>query len=83
MQLDIATIRFRFDAVRSGDITREEGADWARIMREAHDRKELHIVPASDWKAIWNALEFLQMYDGRISPTEYMYAEEDLVANRP
>ena len=83
MQLDMATIRSRYDAVRSGDITREEASDWARIMREARDRRELRIVPDSDWTTIWNALVFLEMYDGRVSPTEFMYADEDLVANRP
>ena len=83
MQLDMVTIRSRFGAVQSGDITREEASDWGRIMREAHDRRELRIVSDSDWKTIWNALVFLEMYDGRISPTEYLYADEDLVANRP
>jgi hypothetical protein len=76
-------IHSRFDSVRSGDMMREEASDWARTMREAHDRRELHIVPASHWKAIWRALEFLQMYHGRISPTECMYADEDLIASRP
>lgn len=83
MELDLATIRSRFDAVRTGDITREEASDWARMMREAHDRRELHVVPSSDWKVIWKALGFLEMYDGKVSPTEYLYADEDLVANRP
>jgi hypothetical protein len=83
VELDLATIRSRFDAVRSGEITREDASDWARIARETHDRRDLRVVPESDWKVIWNALEFLEMYDMKISPTEYMYAEEDLVAHRP
>ncbi len=83
MTLDMTTIQAKYDAVRDGACTREDASNWARELREADDRKELTITPEADRKQIWEALSFLEMYDMKNSPTEYMYDEEDLIANRP
>ena len=83
MTLDLATIRAMFDAVLAGKVTREEASNWARELREAHDRGELAITPQADWKRVWQALEFLEGYDLKISPEQYLHTEEDLIANKP
>ena len=83
MELDLKTIQARFDAVLSGECTREAASDWARQLRETDDRQELSITPESERKRIWDALVFLESYDMKNSPTEYLYATEDLTANRP
>lgn len=83
MNLDLTTIRAQFDAVRAGTLSREQASDWARELREADDRNELTIAPEADRKRIWEALEFLEGYDLKTGPNEYLLAEEDLIANRP
>jgi hypothetical protein len=83
MNLDLTTIQAQFDAVRSGDLSREQASDWARKVREADDRGELTITPEVDRKQIWESLLFLEGYDMKNAPNEYMYQEEDLIANRP
>ena len=83
MNLDLTTIRAQFDAVRAGRLSREQASAWARELREADDRKELTITPDSDRKRIWDALVFLEGYDLKTGPEEYLHNEEDLIANRP
>lgn len=83
MTLDMTTIQAKFDSVCKGECTRETASNWARELRESYDRNELLIVPETEQKRIWEALIFLEGYDMKNSPTEYLYAEEDLIANRP
>lgn len=83
MELDKRTLQARFDAVLSGECTREVASEWARHVRESDDRQELVITPEAERKRIWEALVFLESFDLKNSPTEYLYLEEDLIANRP
>lgn len=83
MNLDLTTIRAQFDAVRAGKLSREQASDWARELREADDRHEVTFTPEVDRKRIWEALVFLEGYDLRNGPDEYLHNEGDLTANRP
>lgn len=83
MELNLTMIRAQFDAVRAGTLSREAASDWARELREADDRKQLTVTPDAERKRIWEALLFLESYDMKNAPDEYLYQEEDLVANRP
>jgi hypothetical protein len=83
MNLCLTAIQVKFDAVCIGQCTREAASNWAREMREADDRNELMIMPEVDRKRIWEALLFLERYDMKNAPDEYLYDEKDLVANRP
>ena len=83
MDIDLEMIRARFDDVLSGKCTREEASDWARQLRESNDARDLVVTPKSDWKRVWDAIGFLEGYDMKNSPNEYLFAEVDLIAERP
>lgn len=83
MKIDLDTVRRRFDGLITGEDDRHEASNWARMLREADDRRELVVQPESDRRVVWKAIQFLEMYDVKTSPSEYLYGEIDLIANRP
>jgi len=83
MVVDLEIVRNQFDRVHSGEASRAEVSDWARKTREQIDSKLLELQSGSHRDRIWKALIFLESYDMRTSPSEYLYAEDDLLENRP
>jgi len=82
MELTLAMIRSKFDELDQDKCSRESASEWARLLREIDDRNELVIVLA-ERKLIWNALIFIESYDMKTGPNEYLYCREDLLANKP
>jgi hypothetical protein len=83
MELNLTTIRTKFDEILSAMITRESVSDWARELREASDRNELTISPIEEKRRIWKALLFLEGVDMKDAPNSYLHNEEDITRERP
>ena len=83
MELSLPMIWSKFDELDQERCSREAASEWARLLRETDDRNELVMVPASERKLIWDALIFIESYDMKTGPNEYLYCREDLLANKP
>jgi hypothetical protein len=83
MELNLPTIRAKFDAILATTITRESASDWARELREASDRNELTISPSEEKRRLWKALLFLEGVDMKDAPNSYLHNEEDITRERP
>jgi len=83
MELTLPMIRSKFDELDQEKCSRESASEWARLLREMDDHKQLVMVPESERKLIWNALIFIESYDMKTGPNEYLYCREDLLANKP
>ena len=83
MEVDLTTIQRKFDAILAASETRESVSNWARELREADDRQQLKIVPASDKQRLWNAILFLEGVDLKDAPDSYLHNEEDIIREKP
>lgn len=83
MNVEKNLVQAHFDAILSGNATREAVSDWARELREAHDRNDLAISPEVDRPQLWKAILFLEGVDLRDAPDSYLHNEEDIRRERP
>ncbi len=83
MLIEIHSIREKFDELFTDACSREEASNWARNLRRTIDRFGDEIEFDSQCESIMKAIAFLEGYDLKISPTEYLYDAMDLKNNRP
>jgi hypothetical protein len=72
----------QFDALLSGERTREEVERWAEERMHAEDTGELRYEPPSEEDRLWRAIIFLLGVGLRTAPDAYLHSPEDFLAFR-
>jgi hypothetical protein len=76
MKVTLDDIRQKFDALCSGEESREAIADFASRAREANDTRALEMEPEHK-KKIWDAIMYLTGVDLKDSPNSYLHINAD------
>jgi hypothetical protein len=74
-----ADINEQFDALLSGERTREEVEAWAAERMRAEDEGRLTYAPPADEERLWEAITYLLGVGLRDAPDRYLLDPEDLL----
>jgi hypothetical protein len=79
MVISYPVLQSMFDALITGSMSREAVEAWADSVTAAEDRGDVEYVPRNRKLALWDAITFLTMVAGKVSPSEYMYDVDSII----
>lgn len=82
MVVTAADISEQFDALLSGERTREEIEGWAEERMYAADAGALRYEPPAEEQRLWGAITYLLGVGLRVAPGAYLHSPEDFLAFR-
>ncbi|QDU78856.1 hypothetical protein Pla110_05600 [Polystyrenella longa] len=79
MEISFATLAPVYEALISGEMSREEASDWAIKIDQEWDEGIHTVPPTIDESVLYDAFNILKAADFKNSPTEYFHPLEDFI----
>src|SRR5882757_1600527 len=80
MHVDVETVRWVFEGVLSGSISREQADRWAFAVVRQEETGVVTYSPPHQRERIWAGVMYLYGVDTMKAPGEYLHSDDDISA---
>src|SRR5882757_2544126 len=78
MHVDVETVRWVFEGVLSGSISREQADRWAYAVVREEETGVVTYSPPRERERIWAGVMYLYGIDTMKAPNEYLHSNDDI-----